>query len=679
MELNENIKSIKGIGEKSEKLFNKLGIYTVEELLCFYPREYDIFGRIEPIANASEGKNIIIEVSPAALPQMIKRGNLKIIQCRMRDAGGSIMVVWFNMPFMMKTIHMGTKYILRGRVINRNGMLELSQPKVLSMQEYANLVGKLRPVYHLTAGLTNNAVAKAVTNALEAVKLDGDYLPADIRKEYNLVPLKKAIKDIHFPAGKKECMEARRRLVFDEFFLFALAMSQLKKNKHVKNSKYIMDKYEYQDRLLAKLPYKLTEGQMNVWNEIKKDLSSGCVMSRLIQGDVGSGKTIVSILALITAVENGGQGAIMVPTEVLAAQHFESFTELLEDMGINVCLLTGSMTAAQKRKARADIESGEVDIVVGTHAIIQDNVVFKNLVLVVTDEQHRFGVRQRESLSGKGDEPHMLVMSATPIPRTLAIILYGDLDISVIDVLPTGRLPIKNCVVGTNYRTQAYRFMAKQVSEGHQVYVICPMVEESENMEAENVTDYTQMLRETLPPSIRIDCLHGKMKPVQKNEIMERFAAGGTDILVSTTVIEVGINVPNATMMMIENAERFGLAQLHQLRGRVGRGSAQSYCVFMAGNASKDIMERLSILGESNDGFYVAEQDLKLRGPGDFFGIRQSGELDFKLADIYQDADILKMANEAAGKFALQDIYSLCKKYDRLKERIMAYTSDIFL
>ncbi len=679
MELNDRIRTIKGIGEKSEKLFNKLGIYTVEELLSFYPREYDIFGSIEPVSSASEGKTMIIEVSLAARPQLFKRKNLNLIQCRVRDAGGSIMVVWFNMQFLLKTLHVGTRYILRGRIVNRNGMLEMQQPKMITRQEYANMVGKLQPVYPLTAGLTNNAVAKAVSTALAGADLNGDFLPADIRKTYNLIQWKKAVSSIHFPKKKEECIEARRRLVFDEFFLFGLAMNQLKSTKHKKKSQFILSDYETVEKLIKKLPYELTAGQKKAWDEIKEDVASGNIMNRLIQGDVGSGKTIIAILVLLLAVSSGYQGAIMVPTEVLAKQHYESFTELLEEFGIRIGLLIGSLTASAKKKVYAELENGEIDIIIGTHALIQEGVKFNNLAVVVTDEQHRFGVRQREAFSEKGNEPHMLVMSATPIPRTLAIILYGDLDVSVIDVLPTGRLPIKNCVVGTNYRTQAYTFMQKEIDAGHQVYVICPMVEESENMEAENVTDYAETLRQKMSPDVRIECLHGKMKAAAKNDIMERFASHQIDILVSTTVIEVGINVPNATVMMIENAERFGLAQLHQLRGRVGRGSFQSYCIFMAGNTSKETMQRLSILGESNDGFYVAEQDLKMRGPGDFFGIRQSGELDFKLADIYQDADLLKAANEAAGRFELEDISLMCKKYDKLRQKIGSYTGDVSL
>ena len=402
-------------------------------------------------------------------------------------------------------------------------------------------------------------------------------------------------------------------------------------------------------------------------------------MNRLIQGDVGSGKTIVSILALSAVVWQGHQGAIMVPTEVLAGQHYETFKQLLEPLGIRVGLLTGSMTAAGKRQVQEQIVRHEIDIVVGTHALIQEKVEYADLALVVTDEQHRFGVRQREEFFAKGKEPHMLVMSATPIPRTLAIILYGDLDVSVIRGLPHGRLPIQNCVVGTDFRPQSYRFITKEVAKGRQVYVICPMVEDSENMEAENVTDYVEMLRTAVPASVRIEMLHGRMKPAVKNEIMDTFARGEIDVLVSTTVIEVGINVPNATVMMVENAERFGLAQLHQLRGRIGRGTEQSYCIFMTGNPSKETKERLQVLVDTNDGFQVAEEDLKQRGPGDLFGIRQSGDLDFKLADIYQDAAILKQANEMATRFERTDIIELCKKYQGLREKLEQYTDDVFL
>lgn len=679
MQLSDSIREIKGIGEKSEKLFAKLGISTVEELLFFYPREYEIVENIRPINEVKEGHIVVVSGTLGSKPRLQYVRNLKIVSTFLRDASGQLEVTWFNMPFIMKTLRMGTRYIMRGRVINKNGRYRLQQPKLLSEEEYHKLLQKLQPVYPLTAGLTNHAVSKAVGSALKEVDLTGDYLPLEMRKKYDLILRKQAVHAIHFPKDKAEYMQARRRLVFEEFFFFALALHQMKQGKHQKPSPYEMNTFELPEKLMNRLPFELTQGQKRAWEDIRQDLVSGVVMNRLIQGDVGSGKTIVAVLALLACVENGHQGAIMVPTEVLAEQHLKTFREYLEPFDIRVDLLVGSMTASQKRRVYEALEMGMTDIVIGTHALIQEKVHYRNLALVVTDEQHRFGVRQREEFSQKGLEPHMLVMSATPIPRTLAIILYGDLDISVIDVMPSDRLPIKNCVVGTSYRPKAYEFIEAQVRQEHQVYIICPMVEESENMEAENVTDYTDTLKGTLSPSIRVECLHGKMKAGAKNDIMERFAAGEIDVLVSTTVIEVGINVPNATVMMVENAERFGLAQLHQLRGRVGRGSAQSYCIFMAGNSSRETMERLNILGGSNDGFYVAEQDLKLRGPGDLFGIRQSGELNFALADIYQDAGILKDANEAAAMYTKDDILNLCKKYEGLRKRIMAYTDDIFL
>lgn len=679
MELQDSIREIRGIGEKTEKLFAKLGIRTVEELLSFYPRSYDIYEPIEYLSQAKEGKMMAVEVSLAAVPKLTKVRNLKILSCIMCDASGQLPVSWFNMPYLMRSLKMGQRYILRGKITVKNGRLQMQQPKILERQEYANLLYKMQPVYPLTAGLTNHTVVKAVTHALSETDLNGDFIPLEIRKKYQLIAHKTAIRDIHFPKNEQVFRQARDRLVFEEFFLFTLALNQMKRNKHRKSSQYVVTPGQQVEALLQSLPYTLTEGQQRAWGDIWQDLQSGYVMNRLIQGDVGSGKTIVSILALLTVAENGHQGAIMVPTEVLAEQHYETFRGLLEPLGVRVGLLTGSMKASEKRQMQERMGNHEVDIIVGTHTLIQEKAVYADLALVVTDEQHRFGVKQREGFFEKGKVPHMLVMSATPIPRTLAIILYGDLDVSLIDVLPQGRLPIQNCVVGTNYRKQAYRFMEKEISQGHQVYVICPMVEDSEEMEAENVVDYTEMLREHLSVSIRIEYLHGRMKPIEKNEIMERFAAHQIDILVSTTVIEVGINIPNATIMMVENAERFGLAQLHQLRGRVGRGEAQSYCIFMTGNASRENQERLAILEQSNDGFKVAEEDLKLRGPGDLFGIRQSGEFDFKLADIYQDARILKQANEATAEFEKSEVLELCKKYQGLRERLERYSDDIFL
>ena len=679
MEGTDSIRTIKGVGEKSEILFAKVGVTNVEELLSYYPREYDIFTKIQPISSVREGETVVLEGSFGDRPRMANARGLKIISAKFQDASGKLQVSWFNMPYLMRSLKMGKRYILRGRIVQKNGMLQMAQPKMLTEQEYANLLGKLQPVYPLTAGLTNHAVTKAVAQALGEYDFGTDFLPLEIRKKYGLLLRKKAVRQLHFPDSKEAYGEARRRIVFEEFFLFSLALHYMKMHKKANPSRYILLPGERTEGLLNVLPFELTEGQRKAWEQVRQDLASGTVMNRLIQGDVGSGKTVIALLALLCAVESGHQGAMMVPTEVLAVQHYEEFQKYLEPLGIRVALLTGSMSAGAKREVKAEIARGEVDIVLGTHALIWEDVAFRDLALVVTDEQHRFGVRQREHFSEKGNHPHILVMSATPIPRTLAIILYGDLDVSVMEGLPAERLPIKNCAVETSYRPQAYRFMQRQVGEGHQVYIICPMVEESENTEAENVLDYAASLREVMPPSVRIAHLHGKMRPAQKNQIMEDFAAGEIDILVSTTVIEVGINVPNATVMMIENAERFGLAQLHQLRGRVGRGKAQSYCIFMAGNPSKETMERLRVIEGSNDGFYVARKDLELRGPGDLFGIRQSGDLFFQLADIYQDARELQEANEAACAFTREEISLLCKKYRGLRMKLEEYTGEPLL
>ncbi|MCI8338713.1 MAG: ATP-dependent DNA helicase RecG [Lachnospiraceae bacterium] len=679
MEGTDSIRTIKGVGEKSEKLFAKVGVTNVEELLSYYPREYDIFTKIQPISSVREGETVVLEGSFGDRPRMANARGLRIISAKFQDASGKLQVSWFNMPYLMRSLKMGKRYILRGRIVQKNGMLQMAQPKMLTEQEYANLLGKLQPVYPLTAGLTNHAVTKAVAQALGEYDFGTDFLPLEIRKKYGLLLRKKAVRQLHFPDSKEAYGEARRRIVFEEFFLFSLALHYMKMHKKVNPSKYILLPGERTEGLLNVLPFELTEGQRKAWEQVRRDLASGTVMNRLVQGDVGSGKTVIALLALLCAGESGHQGAMMVPTEVLAVQHYEEFQKYLEPLGIRVALLTGSMSAGAKREVKAEIARGEVDIVLGTHALIWEDVAFRDLALVVTDEQHRFGVRQREHFSEKGNHPHILVMSATPIPRTLAIILYGDLDVSVMEGLPAERLPIKNCAVETSYRPQAYRFMQRQVGEGHQAYIICPMVEESENTEAENVLDYAASLREVMPPSVRIAHLHGKMRPAQKNQIMEDFAAGEIDILVSTTVIEVGINVPNATVMMIENAERFGLAQLHQLRGRVGRGKAQSYCIFMAGNPSKETMERLRVIEGSNDGFYVARKDLELRGPGDLFGIRQSGDLFFQLADIYQDARELQEANEAACAFTREEISLLCKKYRGLRMKLEEYTGEPLL
>lgn len=646
------VHELKGIGEKTEQLFAKLGIYTIKDLIRYYPRGYDVYEDAVPIGNLEEGK--VQTVTGAIFGKVHVSGNrsMQVSSLLLKDITGTLKVIWFRMPFLRNTLAGGGILTLRGMVVRRKAGLVMEHPEIFyPSAKYEEKLHTMQPVYSLTNGLSNNTVMKAVRQALDVLPLQRETLPESIRLKYQLAEYNYALRGIHFPEDKEVFYQARKRLVFEEFLEFIYALRQLKDEKgRAENHFHIEPKKEVED-FIHSLPYELTGAQKKVWKEIENDMQKPTSMSRLVQGDVGSGKTIIALLALMTAGLNGYQGALMAPTEVLARQHFASITELLTtyQIPLKAELLTGSMTAKQKREAYQRMESGEVQLVIGTHALIQEKAVYQNLALVVTDEQHRFGVRQREIFSQKGDTPHILVMSATPIPRTLAIILYGDLDISVIDELPANRLPIKNCVVDTGYRDTAYRFIQKQVAEGRQCYIICPMVEESEHLEVENVTDYAVMLQQELGNNIVVDYLHGKMKQTQKDEIMERFGKGEIQVLVSTTVIEVGINVPNATVMMVENAERFGLAQLHQLRGRVGRGAYQSYCIFMTGSKASETKERLDILNKSNDGFKIAAEDLKLRGPGDLFGIRQSGLLNFRLGDVFQDAKLLQMANEAAN------------------------------
>ncbi len=656
MDLQSPVTELKGIGEKTAVPFAKAGIRTVGELLEYYPRAYETFE--EPVdCAAEEGQKCAVHAWIQSVSEVKRFRKYQIFSAKLRAGETLIQATWFNMPFLQKFFQKGGQYIFRGVLYVKGNQYHMDQPEHYTLADYEKLLHVLQPRYPLTAGLTAKMVTKAVRQVLDGGQVHvPEYLPENIRASYQLMPEWEAVKTIHFPPNEATMRNARDRLVFDEFFLFILGLRRLRESREALPNGAPMVEVAETARLIEALPYELTGAQKRVWREIAEDMTGAHTMSRLIQGDVGSGKTILAVLALVMAGCNGYQGALMAPTEVLAKQHFQFVKELFRKhhIPLRTVLLTGSMTAKEKRLALEEIESGTAQIVIGTHALIQDRVVYHRLGLVVTDEQHRFGVRQRETLAEKGVWPHVLVMSATPIPRTLAIIVYGDLDISVVDELPANRLPIKNCVVDESYRPNAYRFMEREAAAGHQIYIICPMVEESDLMELENVTDYTQRLQELLP-DLRIACLHGKMKPKEKNEIMERFADEEIQILVSTTVIEVGIDVPNATVMMVENAERFGLAQLHQLRGRVGRGTSQSYCIFMSGNQSEATKKRLEVLNQSNDGFRIASEDLKLRGPGDLFGIRQSGVLEFHLGDIFQDAKVLQMASDAAGALLKKD------------------------
>ena len=673
------LRELKGVGEKTEKLFQKIGITTAEELLRYYPRTYDIYEEPVEIASAEEDKTVSIRATIATGIYINQIRNLQVLTTTVTDASGRLPVAWFNAPYLRGTLKKGSVFILRGKITRKKGRPQMEHPEIFTPAAYEEIIHSMQPVYGLTKGLSNKMITKLVHQILDTRPLHGEYLPEEIRERYQLADANYAIRTIHFPKNMQELLTARKRLVFDEFLLFVLAIQLLKEKTEEAPNTFPMKPVWTTEEIIEGLPYDLTGAQKNVWHEIERDLSGHKLMSRLVQGDVGSGKTVIAFLAMVLSAENGFQSALMVPTEVLANQHYEGFLRLMEEQNIASChpvLLTGSTTARQKREIYQKIADGEVNVIIGTHALIQEKVEYKNLGLVITDEQHRFGVRQREALTTRGNPPHVLVMSATPIPRTLAIILYGDLDISIIDELPAKRLPIKNCVVGTSYRPKAYSFIEKQVQMGRQAYVICPMVEESEGLEAENVTDYARKLQEILPGEIKVEILHGKMKPKEKNRIMEAFASGEIQVLVSTTVVEVGVNVPNATVMMVENAERFGLAQLHQLRGRVGRGEHQSYCIFIQGNNEENTSKRLKILNESNDGFYIAGEDLKLRGPGDLFGIRQSGLMEFKIGDIYNDAGILKNASEAAGEILALDFDLILPQHKALKEHLKGYMSE---
>lgn len=647
MRINNRIDSLKGIGPKTAALFEKRNVITIEDLIRFYPRNYLSYDEPMDIAEAETGRRVAIKASIQSYVDIKKMRSLKLVTCIVKDGSGSVKMIWYNSPFLKQVFHIGQTFIFVGTISVRNHQLQMEHPEYYTIQQYRNLISSLQPVYPLTEGLSNKTVTKAVVNALCCKEQITDKVPEMVRERFSLMPLENAIEGVHFPENMEQLMECRNRLIFDEFFWFLVHMHQMREKTIKAENHYYITDWKAAEIFVKNLPFALTNGQKEAIEEMKKDLSGTMVMNRLIQGDVGSGKTVVAEVALLAVVKNGYQAAFMAPTEVLAQQHYEGVKTDLESFGVRCALLCGSTRISEKKKIYDALEKGEIDVIIGTHALIQEKVLYKNLALVITDEQHRFGVRQRAMLSEKGKDPHVLVMSATPIPRTLAIIMYGDLDISIIKDMPAERKPIKNCVVGPQYRPTAYKFIQEQIEKGHQIYIICPMVEASESMEAENVVEYQESLLDIFPKKVTISCLHGKMLPEEKNRIMRDFAERKIDILVSTTVIEVGINNPNATVMMIENAEKFGLAQLHQLRGRVGRGSAQSYCIMLCATEKKEALDRLKILNTSNDGFYIANEDLKLRGPGDFFGVRQSGDMLFQLGDIYGNADILKQANNA--------------------------------
>lgn len=654
MQLTDSISVIKGVGDKVAAKFNKMGIFNIAQLVEHFPREYEDRRQLALIKDClvDEANNILGKV--CSKPQVTKKGNKIIVSFRVKDETGSLIITFFGQPYMKNNFKLGESYLFYGKVKHKYGYYEMDSPEYQKVvdPEHLGTVAKITPIYPATQKLSQKVIRQLLATCLEEILPQiKDYLPESIKKQYHLIDKQEALRGIHFPKDNNHFFEARKRLVFEELFLLQLSLYQLKADfaKKLLGVQHQVTQ-ELKD-FMATLPFELTGAQKRVMKEIVKDMKSTYAMNRLVQGDVGSGKTVIAAIALFIAVKDGYQGALMAPTEVLVIQHYEFIKKMMIPFGIKVALLTGSTTAKQKRELLQALKEKQIDILVGTHALIEDNVEIPDLGLVITDEQHRFGVRQRLKLAEKGHMPDVMVMTATPIPRTLALILYGDMDISMIDELPPGRQPIKTNAVSSDYHPRIYRFIEKQIHEGRQCYIICPMVEENEKVgELKNVIDYTEYLKTQEFPHIPIAYLHGKMKPKEKNKIMADFAENKTKILVSTTVIEVGVNVPNATLMVIENAERFGLSQLHQLRGRVGRGAYQSYCVLVSDSKNKVTQKRLKIMEESTDGFVIADTDLKLRGPGEFFGTKQHGLPEMKIANLYTDANVLKEVQGCVGQ-----------------------------
>lgn len=663
MALDSPIRYLKGVGEKRAAEFAKKGIVTVGDLLYFFPRSHEDRSKLKRIADCAEGETVCIRAAVYNAPtDRYVRRNMLISSMQVFDGSGSINLVWYNNKYVKNNFTEGEEYIFFGKVSrSKQGRLQMTAP-VFEKAGNERFTGKIIPIYPLTHGLSQKIVQSTMELALKDAGRLEEYIPDEIRARFKIAEINFSMKNIHFPSDFESYNIARERFVFEELLVLQLALDS-RKDKNKASAGRVFSDVKCIRAFSDTLPYELTGAQKRTINEICRDCRSGRQMNRLVQGDVGSGKTAVAAAAIYMAVKNGCQAAMMAPTEILASQHYESLSEMFKGTELNVALLTGSMKAKEKRETLARIASGDADVVIGTHALIQDSVEFSDLGLVVADEQHRFGVEQRAKLLSKGEYPHMLIMSATPIPRTLALILYGDLDISVIDELPPGRKPVKTYSVSAETRKRVYDFIAKNIREGMQAYVVCPLVAETENSDLKNAEELAQRLAAAYP-DISVGLMHGKMKAADKDEVMNRFSAGKIKLLVATTVIEVGVNVPNANIMAIENAERFGLSQLHQLRGRVGRGGSQAYCILITDSDNEVTKKRMETMCISNDGFYISEQDLKLRGPGDFFGTRQHGLPEMKIANLFEDRNILKLSQEAAHMITEKGIdnYPLLKK-----------------
>ena len=676
MKLNDSIQYLKGIGEARAKLFSRLGIRTIRDLLYHLPRTYEDRSQIKNISDLMDGDFVCIS---GRLADEIKsyrtRSRLSVTQTSISDGTGIMRVVWFNAPYISATLKEGADFTFYGKAIYKGQFFEMVNP-VVDANSSGKKTGKIIPFYPLSSGLAQNNIRSAIEQAfLSLDEMPADIIPDKVIKSNHLLPLSSALKNIHAPETLDVFENARERLAFEELFILqtGILLMRDERFKHdavpIKNVKCVAD-------FAQSLPFALTNAQKRVINEICSDLRQSVPMNRLVQGDVGSGKTIVAASAIFAAVNSGFQAALMAPTEILAMQHYKNFTNLFSKFGFKTVFLSGGMSAQDRRQALAAIKDGSANIVVGTHAIITDKVIFNNLALVITDEQHRFGVRQRSQLTEKGINAHTLVMTATPIPRTLSLILYGDLDISVIDELPPGRKKIETISADSSSRDRINEFIIKNINDGRQAYIVCPLIEESEALTAKSVTEYADSLKKGAFKNYSVGVLHGKLKPSERNDVMSRFANGEIDILVSTTVIEVGVDVPNATIMIIENSERFGLSQLHQLRGRIGRGKHQSYCILFC-DGGKIAKERVKIMCQTNDGFKISEKDLLLRGPGEFFGVRQHGLPELKIANLSTDMHILKRAKDSAQQL-IQEDPSLNKIENHpLKNAIFARFSEV--
>lgn len=656
VDLDKDVKYVKTVGPNRVKLLNKLNIYTLKDLIEYYPRDYEDRSKPKNLYECTDGEEVLIEAMAAGRITEMHKGRMTISRLIVKDQTGTCYITWFNQGYLRDKFQPGRMYRFFGKISNKNGRLEMNSPVYDEIDQSKN-TGKIIPIYPLTYELKQNTLRKIIENGLAEVKGKlTETLPEYILKENNLWDINNTIERIHFPIEFSDFNKARERLVFEELLTTQLALLKLKNNYEHETDGIQFSKDVYMSDVINILPFKLTKAQLRVLEEIDRDMESNKPMNRLLQGDVGSGKTVVAMIAAYKAVKSGYQATIMAPTAILASQHLESFQGILEELGIRTELLISSVTKKKKAEILEKLQNGEIDILIGTHAILEENVVFKNLGLVVTDEQHRFGVKQRGTIASKGQNPDVIAMSATPIPRTLALILYGDLDISIIDELPPNRKKIETYAVRKNMEERVNNFIRKQITEGRQAYIVCPLVEENEDMEGlQSVIELAERYQKETFSEYKVAYLHGKMKPKEKDEIMERFKNGEIQILIATTVIEVGVNVPNSSIMVVENAERFGLAQLHQLRGRVGRGEYQSYCILKYEGNSETIRQRMKVMCDTNDGFIISEKDLELRGSGDFFGTEQHGLPEFKIANLFEDIAVLKKVQRLALKIMEDD------------------------